>query len=331
MDFLKQLDEYNPSDSITEKVNALDQTGVLLAPIERFHEDPDNPRKIFNEEALQELVKSLQSINSKTGEPRGILQPLSVCEHPTIKGDFQINGGSRRFRAAKIAGIKKLPYFIDNSADSEDKIIDNLIREGFELIEMAEYIKSKSDQGMKAGDIAESLGKKPNFVSDYLTYWSMSDSIKKLLENGFTSSIQVLSALHRASKNYPEEIESFCLSIDSKITYSKVIGFIDSLKSKEVEEPVITNEASEDDEGFEVGLEEDQQQVVEDQATQILNDDKEPVISKPIIIVEFEGNRAELLIKKKSKSGFGWIKNEFDGSEEEIVLDNLQLVSIEGK
>jgi ParB family chromosome partitioning protein len=326
---LQGLDDFNPSSLMGKSSEKEGQTGILTAPIEAFHEDPNNPRRIYKEEALQELVKSIESVNPNTGKARGVMQPLSVCDHPTIKGEFQINGGSRRLRAAKIAGIKELPYFVDNDAEAADKVVDNLIREGFELVEMAEFIKARIEEGLKAGEIAESLGKKAAYVSDYLTYWLLSDSIKKLLDKGYTSSIQVLSTLHRASKKHPEEVDVFCKKIDSQVTYSKVIDFVASLKenkpSEIVDNPVI-DKGVED----EANLPDDQGEV-EDAADQILDNDKEPTISKPVLIVEHDSNLAELLIKKVTKVGFGWIKYEFDGSEIEVNLDSLKLVKIGGK
>mgnify|MGYP000029407469 CR=1 FL=1 len=326
---LTGLDDFNHSDFIIKEKTSEATAGVLLAPIEKFHEDPNNPRKIFKEEAIQELVSSIKSINPNTGKPRGILQPLSVSDHPTIKGELLINGGSRRYRAAKIAGLKELPYFIDNNADSADKVVDNLIREGFEVLEMAEYIKNRHDEGMKAGEIAKSIGKKPAFVSDYLAFSLMSESIIRLLDKGYTSSIQVLATLHRASKNHPEEVELFCRKITSQITYSKVIAFVDSLKEDKKPNQVI--------EGIDTQQSEINEEVKESEesleaaADHILEKDKTPSLSKPILIVEYEGDQAELLIKKKSKSGFGWIKREFDSEEKEVILDSLKIVNIVGK
>lgn len=309
---LEGLDDFNPSSFMGG--NKSTNTGILLAPIEKFHEDPENPRKIFNEQALNELVESIKSINSTTGEPQGILQPLSVREHPTIKGAFQINGGSRRYRAAKIAGLKELPYFINNKIDASGKVVDNLIREGFELVEMAEYIKGQFDLGVKSGEIAKRLGKKAAYVSDYLAYSIMNESIKRLLENGHTKSIQVLATLHRASKKYPDEVEMFCNSVCSHVTYSQVTNFVAGLKKN------ITNNPLEN-------LEENEEKIT---ATKVSPDKpvKEQVKKSRLnLMVEYNKEKAILLIRE-SKRGYGWIK--LDGGEEtQVKLNELSLLGFE--
>merc|ERR1711969_188218 len=94
-----------------------------LIPIEQITANPDQPRRHFDPEALQELADSLRS--------RGVLQPLIVRPHPTSEGLSQIVAGERRWRAAQMAQLHELPVIIRELSDTdviEIAIIENIQR-----------------------------------------------------------------------------------------------------------------------------------------------------------------------------------------------------------
>ena len=317
---------------------------VSYAPINRFHESPHNARKRFDPEKLQELVDSINAINPKTGERRGIKQPLSVKPHPDIPGDFIINGGHRRYRAGKIAELEVLPYFLDEEADDFDNVVDNLIRDGLNHYEMAVVIKDKLDKGMKAGEIASQLGKPNSFVSDYSIFFDLPDCISDLYQEGLCNSMKVLAILFRAyKKGFEEEITNWCLSVKYEITKAQVEEFVRSLKEKGAESdtqneiPVNADKLFDKPESFEETPENDHAEdgnnehddSLDDQADELLQseEDKEK-IKKPLIQVKHDDREAQLLIKKRAAYGLAWIKYTDDGDEMEVDVNEIKLVAV---
>jgi len=322
---LEGLDAFTSSALVSSSKEQ--EVGVLYAEISLFHEDLDNARQYYCEKAINVLVNSFKAINTKTGKPRGILQPLCVKKHPKIKGAFLINGGARRLRAAKIAGLEKIPYFIDDNADDFDKVVDNLHREKLETEDIARFIERQLKSGIKSSDIAKSLGKPASYISDYSAYIKMEEYIKNLMRNKFTSSVQILARLHRANKNHPSEVKVFCEKISSPVTAAQVATFISSLDKQEdlLEETPALTQTSESK-----SIIIDDKKDVEEMGDQIINEyTSNKSLIKPIItVLTTDGHEAQLLIKQRAKLKHGWIKYYFDGSEEEILLAKLKIISI---
>lgn len=241
---LTGLDDFSLSSFIgggkkSEAPEGADQTAagaISYAPLDHFHEDEDNARQEFNKDRLQELANSMQQVNTKTGEARGILEPLSVKHHPDEPGHFIINGGARRYRAAKLAGLEQAPYVIKDELDDFDKFVLNDQREQLSPMEVAMFITARLDEGHKPGEVAKALGRRPAYVSDHSIFFEMADCIRDLYDNGRCRSMQVLAWLHRAYKKHPEEVEAFCLDADKELTSSQVRAFLDSLKKPEAPE-----------------------------------------------------------------------------------------------
>lgn len=206
---------------------------ISYAPLGHFHEDEDNARQEFDKDRLQELADSMKQINPKTGEVRGILEPLSVKHHPDGSGHFIINGGARRYRAAKLAGLEQVPYVIKDELDDFDKFVLNDQREQLSPMEVAMFITARLDEGHKPGEVAKALGRRPAYVSDHSIFFDMAACIRDLYDNGRCRSMQVLAWLHRAYKKHPEEVEALCLDADKELTSSQVRAFLDSLKKPE--------------------------------------------------------------------------------------------------
>lgn len=206
---------------------------VSYAPLDHFHEDSKNARQEFNVNRLQELAESMLQVNPKTGKARGILEPLSVKHHPDKPGHFIINGGHRRFRAAKMAGLDKAPYIIKDELDDFDKFVLNDQRENLSPLEIALFIKSRLEDGHKAGEIAKALGRPPSYVSDHKIFFDMASCIRDLYDSGLCRSMQALALLHRGYKKHSDEIEAFCQEAsanEQELTTSQVRAFLDSLK-----------------------------------------------------------------------------------------------------
>lgn len=345
-----------------------DQAGAIAyAPLENFHEDPENARKEFNPEKLQELADSMQQVNPTTGQPRGIMEPLSVKHHPEQPGHFIINGGNRRYRAAALAGLEQAPYIIKDELDDFDKFVLNDQRENLSPLEIALFIKSRLEDGHKAGEIAKALGRPPSYVSDHKIFFDMASCIRDLYDSGLCRSMQALALLHRGYKKHSEEIEAFCQEASTnqqELTTSQVRAFLDSLKEPakpKQKDPEPATPAGGDDTQPELEegdqepepqsniedsngnpeeerpappkRDEEQQPLtldeLEEQADQYLADDsKADKIKKAIIQVKYDEREARLLTDRRAAYGLAWIKHDDDGHEIEVDLNQVQLVAI---
>ena len=131
-------------------------------PLEKIAPNPDQPRKHFEPEALEELAASLKAL--------GLVQPITVQALPS--GSFQIISGERRWRAAQMAGLKTLPAYIRATQPSELlelALIENIQREDLNAIEVALAYQQLTEQyGLSQSKVAERVGKKRVTVTNYI-------------------------------------------------------------------------------------------------------------------------------------------------------------------
>ncbi len=124
--------------------------------------NPDQPRTTFDEEALQELAASIREL--------GIIQPLSLRK--TGPDSYQIIAGERRYRAALIAGLERVPAYIRTANDSElteMALIENIQREDLNAIEIALTFKKLIDQyNLTQERLSERIGKKRTTIANFL-------------------------------------------------------------------------------------------------------------------------------------------------------------------
>jgi ParB family chromosome partitioning protein len=130
----------------------------LQLPLDMIDEDPDQPRREFDEASLREL--------SETIALRGVRQPVSVRPHPTMPGRWMLNFGARRYRASRLAGKETIPAFVDATADSFDQVIENEQRQSLTPLELALFVQRQRQAGLALAEIARRLGK----TRGYLTF-----------------------------------------------------------------------------------------------------------------------------------------------------------------
>ncbi len=158
----------NLSDEEKEKIKA-DVEGrhetVFYIPIDRVQPNPLQPRKRFDEEALKELASSIKE--------DGILQPIIATQVEGAEGKpkYQIVAGERRWRAAKMVGLKEVPAIVRNVTENREglrlAILENIQREDLNPIELAEGYKKLSEEfGMRQEDIAARIGKSRQVVGN---------------------------------------------------------------------------------------------------------------------------------------------------------------------
>ena len=170
--------------------------------------DPNQPRKNFDEDALQELADDLKK--------NGLIQPIVVRDDPDNVGKFIVVAGERRLKAAKLAGFKKIRSILstyDNSQLGYVQIAENAKRDNLKFYEMAEFIVSRADAGEKQADIAEKLGLSKTRISEYMS-WRDAPSFFKESKEKFPS-MRAFYDLVKLYAEYPSEVTEFIKKAES--------------------------------------------------------------------------------------------------------------------
>lgn len=143
-------------------------------PIEAIRPNPMQPRVVFQPERLEELAASIRA--------NGIIQPLIVRRHET---QFQLVAGERRWRAAKLAGLKDVPVVIQEIADPlllEIALIENIQREDLNAIETARaYERLGRDLGLSQEEIGRRTGKDRTSITNALRLLKLPPEVQLLL------------------------------------------------------------------------------------------------------------------------------------------------------
>lgn len=151
------------------------RTVLTIVPISAVRPNPDQPRRHFAEDKLAELASSIRT--------RGLLQPIVVRRRDDV---FELLAGERRFRAAQIAGIDRLPALIREGDDPlEIALIENLQREDLSALEEAEALASLIERhGYNHQEVADILGRSRPYVSNTLALTRLPETIKEELHRG---------------------------------------------------------------------------------------------------------------------------------------------------
>ena len=149
--------------------------GVELS-LDEIEPNPYQPRTSFDAESINELADSIRSI--------GIVQPITVRK--VSEGRYQIISGERRFRAARMAGLKTIPSYIRETDDSgmlEMAIVENIQRENLDAVETAlSFRRLMEECGFTQEQMADRVGKKRATVANYLRLLSLPVEIQKALK-----------------------------------------------------------------------------------------------------------------------------------------------------
>lgn len=169
------------SKKTPEKEEKPAETIVKLTKIEPNREQP---RKVFDEEALKELAASIKQF--------GLIQPILVQDK---KDHYQIIAGERRWRAAKLAGLKEVPVIIREYTDreiAEIALIENVQREDLNPIEEAMGYKRLIEEfDLKQEEVAECVSKSRSAITNALRLLKLSDEIQQMLVEGKLTAGQV--------------------------------------------------------------------------------------------------------------------------------------------
>lgn len=159
--------------------NSVDEmVATNTLPLNEIVPNKEQPRKTFDEGALQELADSITQ--------HGVLQPLLV--RPLPAGGYQLVAGERRWRASRIAGLKEVPVVIKELSDVETMeiaIIENLQREDLNPIEEAEGLQALIDRcGFTQEEVAVSVGKSRPAIANSLRLLKLPQEVRDMTRNG---------------------------------------------------------------------------------------------------------------------------------------------------
>jgi len=174
------------------------RTVLTMVPLAAVVPNPDQPRKHFSEAALADLTASIQT--------RGLLQPIVVRRLPD---GYKLLAGERRFRAAKAAGLDRVPALIrEGDDDLEIALIENLQREDLSPLEEAEALAMLIERhGYSHREVADLLGKSRPYVSNTLALNKLPDGVKaELHRDGRNLSREILMGMAR--QDSPEAAEA---------------------------------------------------------------------------------------------------------------------------
>jgi ParB family chromosome partitioning protein len=154
---------------------------VLYLDIDRIMPGKQQPRKFFNESSLKDLSSSIKE--------KGVLQPIIVSR--TGDGAFTLIAGERRWRAAILAGLKKIPALIKNVASKDSleiALIENIQREDLNPVETAEaFHRLIKDFNLTQEELSARVGKERATIANYLRLLKLPEEIKTMLYNGSLS------------------------------------------------------------------------------------------------------------------------------------------------
>ncbi len=171
----------------------------LMLDIDLVHEDPDQPRKSFDD--VLDLAASIAEV--------GVKVPISVRPHPTIAGQYMVKFGARRRRAAISAGLKQIPAWIDDVPSDFEQVIENLQRKDLTAMELAYFMAEKQSGGMKVGQIAQKLGISHSTVTKHLALVDLPPEIDAVYQAGRTTSPETIFELRSLYSRHPEETKAW--------------------------------------------------------------------------------------------------------------------------
>ncbi len=208
------------------------ENGAVLINISKVEPNREQPRKKFDEDALLELSESIKQF--------GVLQPLLVQERPDY---YEIIAGERRWRAAKLAGVKEVPVIIKNLTEQEImeiSLIENIQREDLNPIEEAQaYKRLLTEFNLKQDEVAERVSKSRTAVTNAMRLLKLNEKVQQMLidEMLTTGHARALLAIENEDKQYEVAQRIF----DEKLSVRDTEKLVKNLQNEKENTPGATN------------------------------------------------------------------------------------------
>jgi ParB family chromosome partitioning protein len=192
--------DQEPIDRLNEGLDdPEDKDAVKHIDINDIRPNRTQPRKNFSEEGIKELAASILE--------HGIIQPLVVRQG---ESGYEIVAGERRWRAAREAGLKKVPVLVRDFSDEENMlvtIIENMQREDLNPIEEAEGLRQMMDTyGLTQEEISKSVGKSRPYITNSVRLLKLPDSLKEYLAEGKLTAGHARALLSVSDKTRQEDL-----------------------------------------------------------------------------------------------------------------------------
>lgn len=176
-----------------------DKNGILILKLAEIEPNPLQPRKTFEEDSLLELAESMKQV--------GVLQPIIVQKKEKT---YEIVTGERRWRAAKLAGLKEMPVILKDLTEKElakISLIENIQREDLNVMEEAlAYQRLIEEFELTHDELAAQIGKSRSNITNILRLLSLSEAVQKMTAEGMISMGHARSLLAITDAHRQEEI-----------------------------------------------------------------------------------------------------------------------------
>ncbi|MBP5163561.1 MAG: ParB/RepB/Spo0J family partition protein [Spirochaetales bacterium] len=209
------IDEYS-----TYEVKKLEETGskIMEIDVSSIKPNPNQPRKTFDPDALMDLSSSIKA--------QGVLQPILVEE--IADNVYVIVAGERRYRAAKLAGLRKIPCIVRSFSDlqrMEISLIENIQRENLNPVEEARAFSYLLTQaGIKQEELAQRVGKGRSTITNSLRLLNLPEKMLEGLEKGYITSGHARALLSVENPADQEVLFSRIISEDLSVRQAEALA-----------------------------------------------------------------------------------------------------------
>ena len=225
-------EDISPKASKQTKTGAVTKTEVVkkveqTLNINRIEPNKNQPRKEFNEDALQELADSIKQF--------GVIEPLVVVKR---KGYYELIAGERRWRAARLAGLKEVPVVIKDYDDQqivEIALIENIQREDLNPIEEAHaYERLIQEFNLTQDEVAERVSKSRTTVTNALRLLKLTEKVQQMLIDDMLSTghVRALITITEPQLQYETAMYIF----DKKLSVHETESYVKKLLNKKPKE-----------------------------------------------------------------------------------------------
>lgn len=203
-----------------EEQNETQQKSNEMMKIRLIEPNRNQPRKQFDEDSLMELAESIKLY--------GVIQPIIVCKKDS---HYEIIAGERRWRAAKMVGLKEVPVIVKDYTEkeiAEISLVENLQRDDLNPIEEAKaYERLIKEYQLKQEEVAERVAKSRTVITNSLRLLKLSDKVQTMLMEGLITVGHAKVLLGISSKEQQEEIAEHI--IDEKLSVRELENYIKAM------------------------------------------------------------------------------------------------------
>jgi ParB family transcriptional regulator, chromosome partitioning protein len=227
---------------IPQKSDAISAGALAQIPLDRIAVNPYQPRKEFDEKAIDELTRSVRE--------HGIVQPIVVTR--TSDNRYRLVAGERRFRAAQKAGLQHIPAVIKDLLQESDSLqialIENIQREDLNPMEEANaYHQLHDDFGLTQEEISKRVGKERSTVANFLRLLKLPEPVKTLLASGELSMGHARALLSLDSAKKQQQLADRIVHSSLNVRQTELLASGATRKKAKREKPkdVFTRDAEE--------------------------------------------------------------------------------------